>query len=63
MNILNDKISIASNKFNTVMGEDSGALGLLNDNVYNTNMIITQNIIISITIILTVYIYFKYINN
>lgn len=61
--ILNDKIKLATQEFNRIMSEKTGALGMLHDNIYNTNLIITQNVVLLFTILITIFIYFKYISN
>lgn len=61
--ILNNKILVASREFNRIMSEKTGALGMLENTRYNTNLIITENIILFLTILILVFVYFKYINN
>ena len=61
--IINNKILVASREFNRIMSEKTGALGMLENNKYNTNLIITENIVLFFTILILLFVYFKYINN
>lgn len=61
--IINDKLSNSQKFFNTLMNKNSGAIGALDDSIYNTNVSIIENIILILVALISIYIYFKYIIN
>ena len=44
------------------MGKDSGAIGMLKDNKYNTSIVLIENVTLILTIAIVLFVYFKYIN-
>ena len=57
--ILNLKIFYAQQFFNILMNKNQGAIGELDISNYNRILIIFQNIIVSIIIFYSIYLYFK----
>ena len=52
----------SSEFFNNLMGKDSGAIGMLKDNKYNTSIVLIENVTLILTIAIVLFVYFKYIN-
>lgn len=63
LTIINNQLSNSQKFFNTLMNKNSGALGALDDSIYNTNVSIIENIILILVALISIYIYFKYIIN
>jgi len=61
--IVNEKLENSQKFFNSLMNKNQGALGALDDSIYNTNSIITDNIVMVIIILISIFVYFKYIIN
>ena len=62
LELVNDKLINSQQFFNNIMNRNSGALGAVNDNIYNNNVLIIENIIMFLVILISIFIYFKYIN-
>ena len=62
LKLLNKKLQIGKDFFNNLMGKDSGAIGMLKDNKYNSSVVLIENITLILTITTVLFIYFKYIN-
>lgn len=62
LEIINYKIYVAELFFNVLMNKNQGAIGELDINSYNRSLSIFKNLIISIVILISIYLYFKNIN-
>ena len=63
LTIINDQLINSEKFFNTLINKNSGAIGALDDSIYNTNVSIIENIILILVALISIYIYFKYIIN
>ena len=59
LEIINEKIFIAEQFFNVLMNKNQGAIGELDINGYNIALLIFKNLIITIVILISIYLYFK----
>ena len=59
LEIINYKIYVAELFFNVLMNKNQGAIGELDINSYNRSLSIFKNLIISIVILISIYLYFK----
>ena len=59
LDIINYKIYVAELFFNVLMNKNQGAIGELDINSYNRSLSIFKNLIISIVILISIYLYFK----
>lgn len=60
LEIMDTKINTIREYLNKLMGDSSGAIGMLKDSKYNSTVLITENTVMSIIIIGLVYYYFRY---
>jgi len=63
LKIVNTKLENSQQFFNSLMNKNQGSLGALDDSIYNTNSNITENIIMLLMVLISIFIYFKYIIN
>lgn len=59
LEIINYKIYVAELFFNVLMNKNQGAIGELDINSYNRSLSMFKNLIISIVILISIYLYFK----
>lgn len=59
LEIINYKIYVAELFFNVLMNKNQGAIGELDINSYNRGLSIFKNLILSIIILISIYLYFK----